>query len=194
VTVDKRKLRKVELHHMSWAEVVTAAVQTRVHRGVEDPDQAWILGELIRYLEHPRSGALDFDDMGQAWVGVRDATVAGTVRANDKGVLEVASRWDQLLRFAAIRLGRELGADVQVVIARKETADPSARLGRFVAELVEGGTSRRATPALAPNGSDPSESRRRAANGFTTCTTGAADLMCGDPSGGAAGGREIRSR
>lgn len=140
VTVDKRKLRKVELHHLSWAEVVTAAVQTRVHRGVDDPDQAWILGELIRYLEHPRSGALDFDDMGQAWVGVRDATVAGTVRANDKGVLEVASRWDQLLRFAAIRLGRELGADVQVVIARKETADPSARLGRFVAELVETGT------------------------------------------------------
>jgi hypothetical protein len=140
VTVDKRKLRKVELHHLSWAEVVTAAVQTRVHRGVEDPDQAWILGELIRYLEHPRSGALDFDDMGQSWVAVRDATVAGTVRSTDKGVLEVASRWDQLLRFAAIRLGRELGADVQVVIPRKETADPSARLGRFVGELVAGGT------------------------------------------------------
>jgi len=140
VAVDKRKLRKVELHHLSWAEVVTAAVQTRVHRGVEDPDQAWILGELIRYLEHPRSGALDFDDMGQAWVGVRDATIAGTVRANDKGVLEVASRWDQLLRFAAIRLGRELGADVQVVIPRKETADPSARLARFVTELVSTAT------------------------------------------------------
>ncbi len=140
VTVDKRKLRKVELHHLSWAEIVTSAVQTRVHRGVEDPDQAWILGELIRYLEHPRSGALDFDDMGQAWVAVRDATVAGTVRSNDKGVLEVASRWDQLLRFAAIRLGRELGADVQVVIPRKETADPSARLGRFVTELVGAGT------------------------------------------------------
>lgn len=140
VTVDKRKIRKVELYHLSWAEVVTAAVQTRVHRGVEDPDQAWILGELIRYLEHPRSGALDFDDMGQAWVAVRDATVAGTVRVNDKGVLEVASRWDQLLRFAALRLGRELGADVQVVIPRKEVADPSARLARFVSELVSTAT------------------------------------------------------
>ena len=36
------------------------------NRGVDDPDQAWILGELIRYLEHPRSGALDF----RIWVGV----------------------------------------------------------------------------------------------------------------------------
>lgn len=136
VTVDKRKLRKIALHHLSWAEIVTAAVQTRVHRGVEDPDQAWILGELIRYLEHPRSGALDFDDMGASWVSVRDATVAGTVRSNDKGVMEVASRWDQLLRFAAIRLGRELGADVQVVISRKESADPDSRLMKFVDELV----------------------------------------------------------
>lgn len=136
VQVDRRKLRKVALHHLSWAEVVTAAVQTRVHRGVEDPDQAWILGELIRYLEHPRSGALDFDDMGPRWVAVRDATVAGTIRANDKGITEVASRWDQLLRFGALRLGRELGADVQVVVPRKELADPAARLARFVNELV----------------------------------------------------------
>lgn len=68
VDVDRRKLKRVELQHLSWAEVLTIAVQQRVHRGVSDPDQAWILGELIRYLEHPRSGALDFTDMGAAWV------------------------------------------------------------------------------------------------------------------------------
>ncbi len=136
VTVDKRKLRRVSLHHLSWAEIVTAAVRTRVHRGVEDPDQAWILGELIRYLEHPRSGALDFDDMGPNWVTVRDSTVAGTVRSSDKGVIEVASRWDQLLRFAALRLGRELGADVHVIVPRREVAEPTTRLNRFVEELV----------------------------------------------------------
>lgn len=76
VDVDKRKLRKVALHHLSWAEVLTVAVQQRVHRGISDPDQAWILGELIRYLEHPRSGALDFSDMGAAWVTVREAVAA----------------------------------------------------------------------------------------------------------------------
>lgn len=140
VQVDGRKLRKVGLHHVSWAEILTAAVQTRVHRGVEDPDQAWILGELVRYLEHPRSGALDFGDMGGAWVDVRDATVAGTLRPSDKGVEDVASRWDQLLRFCALRLGRELGADVHVVVPRKETAEPSTRLARFVGDLVSTGT------------------------------------------------------
>ena len=137
VEVDKRKLKKVNLLHLSWAEILTHAVQVRVHHGVSDPDQAWILGELIRYLEHPKSGALDFADMGANWVTVRDAVSAGTLRASDAGVQEVASRWDQLLRFAALRLGRELGADVQVVVNRKEQADPSIRLARYVSELVD---------------------------------------------------------
>ena len=44
--------------------LLSTAVMQKEHRGVTDPEQAWILGELIRYLEHPRSGALEFDDMG----------------------------------------------------------------------------------------------------------------------------------
>lgn len=140
VTVDGRKTRKVALHHLSWAEVLTHAVRTRVHRGVADPDQAWILGELIRYLEHPKSGALDFADMGGSWVAVREAMAAGTLRRRDPGVAEVASRWDQLLRFAALRLGRELGADVHVVVPRKEMAEPPLRISNIVAELCDQGS------------------------------------------------------
>lgn len=56
--------------------------------------KAWILGELIRYLEHSKSGALEFDDMGEAWVGVRDQVTAGTLRTNDKGIAEVVARFD----------------------------------------------------------------------------------------------------
>jgi hypothetical protein len=140
VSVDRRKLRSVELRHLSWAEILTLAVQTRVHHGVSDPDQAWILGELIRYLEHPKSGAFDFSDMGAHWVPVREAVVAGTLRPGDKGVDEVVSRWDQLLRFEALRLGRETGADVQVVVPRKQQVDPSTRAAAHVASLAEGGT------------------------------------------------------
>ena len=69
--------------------LLTIAVQHHVNRGVEDPDQAWILGELIRYLEHPKSGALDFSDMGRAWTDVRQSVAAGTLRNADKGLPEV---------------------------------------------------------------------------------------------------------
>lgn len=136
VDVDKRKLRRVALHHLSWAEIVSTAVLHRVHHGVADPEQAWILEELIRYLQHPRSGALDFGDMGAAWVEVREAVAAGTLRMNDKGAAEVVSRWDQLLRFAALRLERDLGSGVQVALSRKELADPASRATTLLADLA----------------------------------------------------------
>jgi hypothetical protein len=138
-TVDKRRLRKVSLYHYSWAEILTLAVQHRVYRGISDPEQAWILGELIRYLEYPKSGALDFSDMGEAWTTVRDSVQAGTLRSSDKGLPDVLVRWEQLLQFTALRMGRELGADVQVLLSRKEASDPTLRLAGQSAELVERG-------------------------------------------------------
>ncbi len=110
--VDKRKLKKVALHHMPWSEVLTAAVMQKEYRGVADPDQAWVLGELIRYLEHPRSGALEFSDMGPRWVSLRDAVGAGTLRATDAAAAEIAGRFDALVRFAGLKLGRQLGTEI----------------------------------------------------------------------------------
>ncbi len=138
--VDRRKLRKVDLHHLSWSRVLTEAVKQKSHRGVADIDQAWILGELIRYLEHPNAGAMDFQDMGGHWVKVREATKAGTLRATDKDVIEVAGRWEELLSYIALRLGRELGADVQEVLTRKESADPSLRISHLVELMATNGT------------------------------------------------------
>ncbi len=137
--VDKKRLKKVSLHHLSWSQVLTEAVMQKEHRGVADPDQAWILGELIRYLEHPRSGALEFDDMGQSWVPVRQAVAQGTLRATDKTAAEVAAKFDALLRYASLRLGRQLGTDVTVSLSRREVADPSLRTQALTSSLAERG-------------------------------------------------------
>ncbi len=139
VDVDKRKLKRVALHHMSWSRVLTEAVLQKSHRGVEDPDQAWILGELIRYLEHPNAGAVDFCDMGEHWVGVRDAVKNGTLRQTDKKAVEVASKWEELLSFAALRLGRELGTDVHEVLSAKERQDIAIRIANIVDAMVTRG-------------------------------------------------------
>lgn len=133
--VDKRKLRKVALHHYSWSHILTEAVMQQEHRGVADPDQAWILGELIRYLEHPRSGALEFDDMGASWVPVREGVAAGTLRPADNGAAEVASRFDALLRFTSLRLGRTLGTEVVPLLSRREAAEPGLRTAALVDAL-----------------------------------------------------------
>lgn len=137
--VDKRKLKKVSLHHVSWSQVLAEAVMQKEFRGVADPDQAWILGELIRYLEHRKSGALEFDDMGEAWVGVRDQVAAGTLRSSDKGIAEVVARFDALLRFASLQLGRQLGTEVVPVLSRKEAADPVLRAQALTQTLCASG-------------------------------------------------------
>ena len=60
-----RSNSKVQVHHISWTALLSTAVTIKSHKGVDDPEQAWLVGELIRYLEHSSSGAMAFDDMGQ---------------------------------------------------------------------------------------------------------------------------------
>ena len=50
IELDRKKLRKTAIHHWSWVRVLTEAEVQKQYRGVKDPDQAYILGELIRYL------------------------------------------------------------------------------------------------------------------------------------------------
>jgi hypothetical protein len=119
VTVDGRRMKKVSLHHLSWSQVYTEALIEQGNRSVADPDQAWILAEFVRYLGHPRSGAVDFDDMGPSWVAVRDAARAGTLTQNDKGAVEVSNRFGQLISFAAMGLSRQLGVEVAPVLSQR---------------------------------------------------------------------------
>lgn len=67
VSVDRRKTRKVDLIHLSWSRIHTEAKIQHANHEVSDPDQAWLLSEFIRYIEDPKAGALDFEDMGPSW-------------------------------------------------------------------------------------------------------------------------------
>jgi hypothetical protein len=137
VSVDGRKLRKVALYHLSWWRILTEAIVQHRHRGVSDPDQAWLLGELIAYLDHEKSGASGFQDMGDKWVSVRTATANETLRASDPEARVVAERWEQFIDYMCLGLGQDLGRDVTPVRGRKTTAD--ARLDATVRRLAEAG-------------------------------------------------------
>jgi hypothetical protein len=139
VGLKTRSNSKVKVHHMSWTSILSSAVMVKVHTGVDDPEQAWILGELIRYLEHPKSGAMSFDDMGSDWVAVRNAIKDGVIAVRTAGLTEVVGRWEQLMRFAALRLGSEVGAEVQVVLSRAHQ-DAKARAQFLVDSVVGSGT------------------------------------------------------
>jgi hypothetical protein len=64
---------------------------------------------------------------------------AGTLRASDKGVADVAARFDALLRYASLRLGRTLGTEIVPVVSRREAAEPALRTAALVDGLVKEG-------------------------------------------------------
>jgi len=140
LAVDARKTKSVRLHHWSWVEILSEAVIQREYRGVSDPDQAWILGELIQYLQHPQSGAMEFQDMGPNWVTIREGARDGTLRPNDKGVNDVVVRWDQFMQYLCLFLGRDLGVKVDQVLPRKEQSDAGARKSNLIRQLTVDGS------------------------------------------------------
>ncbi|GLY19180.1 hypothetical protein Kisp01_61940 [Kineosporia sp. NBRC 101677] len=60
-SVAKEKLGQVALLHYPWSKIVAEAVVEREEGAAGEPAAVWVLGELIHYLEHPRSGALLFE-------------------------------------------------------------------------------------------------------------------------------------
>lgn len=140
VDVDRRKLTKVALRHLSWSEVSHEARVLLTHGGIEDELQVWMLSEFLRYLEHPRSGATELIDMGRHWVTVRDGVVAGTLRAGDQKAVAVADTWAALARHLALRLTAELGVTVKHVLPRRYSQDPAARNAAIAERLAADGT------------------------------------------------------
>jgi hypothetical protein len=126
--VDRRRVRGLTVRHLSWWQVLTIAIVLRRHKGITDPEQAFILEELIRYLSHPNSGATGLRDMGRSWVAVRDGTRAGTLRPGDEDTLSVVARWDQFMSFLALALTQELGAAVHPVRPGRAGQDASRTL------------------------------------------------------------------
>jgi hypothetical protein len=138
--VDTPKLPTVRMHHWSWAYLVWAAVQQKELRAMSDPREAWILGELLRCLEDPKSGVLSFDDMGGAWATVRQQVHTGTLRARDKEIPAATAQFDALLAYSALRLSQHVGSEVRLQLSRKELADPSRRQASLKASLLKEGT------------------------------------------------------
>lgn len=133
-----RSNSKVGITHISWTALLTTAITLKQHKGIEDPEQAFLLSELIRYLEHPASGALSFDDMGQHWTHVREIVRNVGATPRDEGIDDICSRWDQLLRYGALMLGANLGRDVSPVLS-KAHQDPRQRLSDLMLALTGDG-------------------------------------------------------
>jgi hypothetical protein len=135
VKIDGRRKHKVGLWHLSWAEVAHQAQMLIRHEGVGNMAHAWLLQELLHYLQHENSGCHGFQNMGAAWVPVRNGIDDETLCQGDPRALEVVENWERLIRQVCLRLGGELGEKVLPVKRSKRGTDPGARRARLADQL-----------------------------------------------------------
>ncbi len=127
VKTDGRRKHKVALRHLSWADVTHQAQMLIRHEGVGNAAHAWLLQELLHYLQHDNSGCHGFQNMGPAWVPVRNGIDDETLCQGDKRAVEVVENWERLVRQVCLRLGGELGQRVLPVQRAKRGTDPRVR-------------------------------------------------------------------
>ncbi|WP_431039081.1 TerD family protein [Streptomyces sp. P6-2-1] len=139
VRVDKRRRNKVALWHLSWAEVAHQAQMLIRHEGVRDAAHAWLLEELLHYLRHDNSGCHGFQNMGPAWVPVRDGIQDETLCEGDPRALEAVESWERLMRQVSLGLGGELGQRVMPVQRARRGTDAAGRRTEMAAALCREG-------------------------------------------------------
>ncbi|WP_436991588.1 TerD family protein [Streptomyces sp. enrichment culture] len=139
VRTDGRRKHKVALWHLSWAEVAHQAQMLIRHEGVGDAAHAWLLQELLHYLQHENSGCHGFQNMGAAWVPVRRAIDEETLCQGDPRALEVVESWERLVRQVCLRLGGELGQKALPVQRTRRGTDPRARREALADQLCTDG-------------------------------------------------------
>ncbi|MEU0299387.1 TerD family protein [Streptomyces sp. NPDC006175] len=139
VKIDGRRKHKVALWHLSWADVAHQAQMLIRHEGVGNAAHAWLLQELLHYLQHEHSGCHGFQNMGSAWVPVRKGIDDETLCQGDPRATEVIESWERLIRQVCLRLGGELGQKVLPVQRTKRGADPRARRADLADKLCSQG-------------------------------------------------------
>ncbi|MEU3984244.1 TerD family protein [Streptomyces sp. NPDC026672] len=139
VKTDGRRKHKVALWHLSWAEVAHQAQMLIRHEGVGNAAHAWLLQELLHYLQHENSGCHGFQNMGPAWVPVRNGIDDETLCEGDPRALEVVESWERLIRQVCLGLGGELGQKVLPVQRTRRGGDPRERRGLLADRLCRQG-------------------------------------------------------
>lgn len=122
--VSKVKLRSVELYHFSWLSLKSKAILLTGNKRVDDPEQAFILSELVRYLEHPSSGVSSLTRMPKTWKDICNS-IQQRVSLNKSSELveSSVSGWHQLLRHLSLNLSVVIGQPVGVVLTRARERD-----------------------------------------------------------------------
>ena len=131
-TINPTQLQKslpknLSLYHFSWSYVLTQAflLVSAKDSPFANDDEAYIVSELIRYLEHPNSGRMPMDQMNKEWPTIVSNVQAGhPINGKAPEIVEMVTSWHQEARDIALLMTRKLREPVSLSVTRNQVADP----------------------------------------------------------------------
>lgn len=127
--VPKRTASRVNFYHFSWISLLTRASLILRDMGGLDTEQAFILGEMVRFFEHGSSGVRRFDKMNSEWRGlVLSVRSAAQFKRTSPEIENTVASWFQEERDICLILNRRITKRVVLRLTRKHRLDPELRL------------------------------------------------------------------
>lgn len=138
LVIAKSKTKAVELYHFSWLSLKSKGVLLTSTKEVEDPEQAYILSELVRYLDHDSSGITSLTKMPALWKELCSSVQNGVPLNKTADFLtDSVSGWHQLLRHLSLNLSMSIGQPVDIVLSRQREKDADLNFAEDCAYLAK---------------------------------------------------------
>lgn len=137
--IEIKRLKDVDLFHFSWSYLLTIAhvLLCDNDTNIEDEDQVEIMHEVVKYLEHPKSGVCGFNEMRKGWSEVVDKVNTGALlKSTDPDIYDTVLSWQQEEKDQALILSRWLGLLVETGKSKYKD-NLKARLDDDSKQLIE---------------------------------------------------------
>ena len=139
VSVGGNLTRSVELRHWSWMYILTEAKMLIDNDDISNPEQKYILTELVRFLSDEGTGVNSFVQMPEEWKEIVSNTKRGTnnKKYTDIEIQKVIGAWHQEGRDICLQLSRNLGIPVNLKLSRNHESDPTIRFSDDAKQLCK---------------------------------------------------------
>ncbi len=127
----RKNSRGPTLFHWSWMYLLTEATLLISQSADEfdDPEQRYILSEVVRFFRHNNLGITHFNRMNTEWKDVVTAIQShAPLSRTSSDVLNTVGSWHQEQRDICLQMSRKLVRPVSNRLSRAEKDNPEARI------------------------------------------------------------------
>ena len=125
LAIPKRTLKFIQVGHISWLAVKSETMLLCANRGIDDPEQAFILAEFLRFLSHEASGISTNISLSKQWGELIDHVQSRLgLSGKESMLISAISDLQQLSKFISLELAMSIERPVSIAMSSKRLKDP----------------------------------------------------------------------